>query len=134
MRLPAVLATVLLLALTGCGQSSAPTTGFEGEEADVAQVVGDLADAGQRNEPAEICGSVVSDELRQEIAAAGSTCEAEMRRAIEDADGFELDVEDVTITGDEATARVRGTDAGEDVVRTFELERSGDEWRIASFG
>ena len=55
-----------------------------------------------------------------------------MEKAIDDADDFELDVEDVTIDGDEATAKVKGSDQGEERVRDFEFVREGAGWRATS--
>ena len=46
--------------------------------------------------------------LREQIEAAGSTCEQELDKAIKDADDFDLEVDDVTIDGDQATAKVKG--------------------------
>jgi hypothetical protein len=57
-----------------------------------------------------------------------------MDKAIKDADDFELDVEDVTISGDKATAKVKGRDRDEDVVRDFEFVREGKDWRATSLG
>jgi hypothetical protein len=72
--------------------------------------------------------------LRDEIQEAGSSCEQEMDKAIKDADDFELDVEDVTISGEKATAKVKGRDQGEERVRDFEFVREGDDWRATSLG
>ena len=54
--------------------------------------------------------------------------------AIKDADDFDLDVEDVTIDGNQATAKVKGRDGDEDRVREFEFVREGRDWRATSLG
>jgi hypothetical protein len=53
-----------------------------------------------------------------------------MDKAIEDADEFDLDVLDVTVTGNEATARVRRGDEGP--TATFEFTRENGQWRATS--
>jgi hypothetical protein len=57
-----------------------------------------------------------------------------MDKAIKDADDFGLDVEDVTISGDTATAKVKGKNRGKDEVRTFRFERDGSTWRATDLG
>jgi hypothetical protein len=132
----ASLAVPLVLAAlaAGCGASASSAGDFEGEERRVADVVEKLQSAGETGDAAEICNEVLARELREEIQAAGANCEEELEKAIQDADDFELEVEDVTITGNTATARVRGREGDEDTVRTFEFVREGGEWRATSLG
>jgi hypothetical protein len=125
---------VLAVLAAGCGASASSAGDFEGEERQVADVVEQLQTAGESGDAAEICSEVLSSELREEMQAAGVNCEQELDKAIQDADDFELEVEDVTISGDTATARVRGGEGDEETVRTFEFAREGDGWRATSLG
>jgi hypothetical protein len=132
----ALLAVPLVLAAlaAGCGASSSSAGAFEGEEKRVADVVEKLQSAGETGDAAEICDEVLASELRDQIQAAGADCEQELDKAIKDADDFELEVEDVTISGNSATAKVRGRDDGEERVRDFEFVREGRDWRATSLG
>ena len=132
----AFLAVPLVLAAlaAGCGASTSSAGDFEGEERRVADVVEKLQSAGETGDAAEICDEVLARQLRDEMQAAGANCEQELDKAIKDADDFELEVEDVTISGDSATAKVRGQDQGEERVRDFEFVREGSEWRATSLG
>ena len=125
---------VLAALAAGCGASASSAGDFEGEERRVADVVEKLQSAGEAGDAAEICDEVLASELREEMQAAGANCEQELEKAIQDADDFELEVEDVTITGDTATARVRGREDDEEAVRTFEFAREGSGWRATSLG
>ena len=125
---------VLAALAAGCGASASSAGDFEGEERRVADVVEKLQSAGETGDAAEICDEVLASELREEMQAAGANCEQELEKAIKDADDFELEVEDVTITGDSATAKVRGRDRGEERVRDFEFVREGNSWRATSLG
>jgi hypothetical protein len=131
-----LLAVPLVLAalVAGCGSGPSSASDFEGEEKEVAELVEKLETAGESRDAKTICTEIVAKELSDQITAAGSSCDAEMEKAIEDAEDFTLDVEEVTITGDTATARVKGRDRGEDQVRTFEFEREGSGWRATSLG
>jgi hypothetical protein len=132
----ALLAVLLALAAvaSGCGGSASSAGDFEGEEKRVADVVEQLQSAGETGDAAEICNEVLAKQLRDQIQEAGANCEQELEKAIQDADDFELEVEDVTITGNSATAKVRGRDGGEERVRDFEFVREGRDWRATSLG
>ena len=137
MRIRAVAVAIAALALivAGCGQtggSSAPE--FKGAEKAVADVVADLQTAGSRKKPEDICDKLVTPALKEQIAEDGSDCQEEMKKAVEDADAFELEVTDVTISGSTATAKVKNVQRGEDTQRTFELALADGDWRISSFG
>ena len=125
---------VLAALAAGCGASASSAGDFEGEERRVADVVEKLQSAGETGDAAEICNEVLARQLRDEMQAAGANCEQELDKAIKDADDFELEVEDVTISGDSATAKVRGQDQGEERVRDFEFVREGNGWRATSLG
>ena len=124
----------VVLALAGCGQASTGNSAeeFEGEERAVAQVVEDLQEAGERQDAEKICSDILAEDLAARLKDAGTTCPAEIERSIQDADDFELEVEDVTVTGESAKATVRrGT--GEREERTvFEFVRASGSWRATS--
>jgi hypothetical protein len=131
--LPAVLLALAALA-SGCAGSASSAGDFQGEERRVADVVEKIQSAGQTGDAREICEQVLAKRLRDQIADAGSNCEQEIDKAIDDADDFELDVEAVTITGNTATAKVKGEDRGEERVRDFEFVREGSSWRATNLG
>jgi hypothetical protein len=132
----ALLAVPLALAAiaSGCAGSGSSASDFQGEEQKVADQVERVQSAGETGDAAVICDDVMAKSLRDQIAEAGSDCESEVDKAIKDADDFDLDVEDVTITGDKATAKVNGRDNGKDTVRDFEFVREGSDWRATSLG
>ena len=132
----AALAIPLLLAAlaSGCGASASSAGEFEGEEQNVAEVVEQLQSAGQSGDGGEICDELLAEPLRDQIQESGPTCEQELDKALADADDFELDVEDVTITGTSATARVKGRALDKDSVRELSLVQEGSDWRIAELG
>jgi hypothetical protein len=130
-RLAAGLAALLLLAGCGAGQPSSAER-FQGAERAIATQVEELQSAGQSDEPEEICANILSRRLVTELEAAGTTCDEEMGKAIDDADDFELDVREVVIRGNEATARVRRGEDGP--IATFEFVRENGQWRATSLG
>ena len=128
-RLAALLASV---ALAGCGaqaeQSSAEK--FQGEDRAVAQKIEDLQDAGEGRKPEDICSEILASSLVRQLEAAGVKCADEMKKAIDDADDFDLDVQKVTVSGSTATADVRRGDDGPTV--TMEFAKENGQWRATS--
>jgi hypothetical protein len=121
------------LALGGCGAAqSSSSSKFPGQAGQVAKVVDDLATAGRRKDAAKICSDVLSRSLVAAIRTAGSDCEQEMKKAIEDADDFDLEVQSVRITGNRAQARVRQGKKGP--LATFSFVKENGGWRATSLG
>lgn len=125
------LAAVLLpLALAACTTGQTSSTGsFKGEEKQVAQVVEDLQAAGEKKDAGEICSRILAPELVDELSAPGRSCTQEVDEALDDAESFALDVEDVQISGSGATARVKD---GDDAVREVRLVKQGAAWKISA--
>jgi hypothetical protein len=125
---PVILA---LLVLAGCGaEEDSSIDRFQGADREVAQKVEDLQEAGEGRNPEDICSNILSRTLVDQLEAAGTTCADEMDKAIDDADDFDLEVLDVTVSGNEATVRVRRGDDGPET--TFEFAREGGQWRATS--
>ena len=131
-----LLAVPLLLAAlaAGCTSGASSTSDFEGEEKQVADQVEKLETAGKSTDAKAICTEILAKSFSEEIDRAGSTCEDEVDKAIKDADDYDLEVEDVTISGDTATAKVKGSVGDEDAVRDFEFVREGKDWRATKLG
>jgi outer membrane PBP1 activator LpoA protein len=128
-----VFAVLAALVLAGCGaeaQSDSSVDSFRGEERNVAQKVEDLQEAGEGRNPEDICADILAASLVDELEEAGSDCQQEMQKAIDDADDFELEVLDVNVTGTTATARVRRGNDGPTQTMQFTQER--DEWRATA--
>ena len=131
MRRPFTLIALLLAtgSLAGCttANQNASAGSFEGAERDVAQVIDDLK--GSRD-PEEICSRYFTDAFAKSLEAGGEDCVDEVQATIRDVAGTDMDVDDVAVTGDRATAKV----SQDDKTATFELERGDDGWQISSLG
>lgn len=128
------LVAVAALALAGCGaaRTSSSSSKFQGEQGQVAKVVDDLASAGRRKDAAKICSDLLAPSLVAQIRSAGSDCEQEMKKAIDDADDFDLQVQTVRVTGNRAQARVRQGKDGP--LATFAFVKQNGGWRATSLG
>jgi hypothetical protein len=126
-----LLLAATLLALAGCGaEQESSIDRFQGTERDVAQKVEDLQEAGESGNAEDICSEILARSVVDQLSAAGADCTDEMEKAISDADDFDLEVRDVTVTGNQATVRVQRGDDGR--TATFEFTREGGQWRATS--
>jgi hypothetical protein len=124
---------LIVLGLAGCGaqaQSSSVDKFTDPDEKAVAQKVQDLADAGKRGKPDDICSNILAQSLVSQLNAAGTDCATEMSKAIDDANEFNLDVLKVTVTGNTATAEVKQGDKGSTV--TMDFTREKNSWRATA--
>ncbi len=132
MRLPTLLLALLAaLVLAACGETGDATGDFEGTEADVAQVVEDLQTAAQEDEPERICRNLLAPSLVTQLSEQQVDCPRAVSLALDDADGFDLEVRDVTVEGERATARVASGTGESAEQATMRFVRQGDNWRIA---
>ena len=123
----------LVLALAGCGttsQSSSVDNFSDPDQKAVAQKIEDLESAGKRNKPDDICSDILSAKVVSDLDSAGTDCATEMKKAIEDANDFDLDVTKVTVNGDTATATVRRGSEGPTEEMQFAREKGG--WRATA--
>jgi hypothetical protein len=124
---------LLLLALAGCGtqgQTSSVDNFTNSDQRAVAQKVEDLEDAGKGNNPDDICSNILAKSLVSQLDAAGTDCPTEMKKAIEDANDYDLDATKVTIAGTTATVEVeRGKDGP---TETMKFARENGDWRATS--
>jgi len=136
---PALLAT-----LAGCavvfGACTSSTTSnsasdFQGPQKAVAQVVDDFSSAGSDRDANKICEEFLAPSLIQAIQKASkTTCSNALDNRLDDADSFKLDVDKITINGDQATVTVTSDVGGSgdgDRRDTLQLQRIGNNWKIA---
>src|SRR5919198_6351749 len=124
---------LLVLALAGCTSQGATSSVDKFTNVDqraVAQKVEDLETAGKRNKPDDICSNILAKALVDQLNAAGTDCPTEMKKAIEDASDFDLEVVKVSITGATATAEVKRGKDGPTGPMSF--ARENGDWRATS--
>ena len=126
-----LLAALAAAGLAGCapsGGSGVDTGEFSGEEKRVAEAIDELADAGRRSDGERVCSDLLA---RRVVDQLGRRCAKALEDQLDNADVFELDVEDITVSGARATARVRSDFNGSEQPRTLVLVREGQDWKLA---
>jgi hypothetical protein len=132
---PFALAAAVLVA--GCTTQSSSnddsTSKFRGDQRLVANTVEDFESAASKGDQDKICRDLLAKALVQQYAQRGGTCEKAVDGALKDADSFDLTVEKVTISGQEATATVKADRGKKDINQSLTLVRQGAGWRISAF-
>jgi hypothetical protein len=130
---PALLLCVLSLVLAACGAESRDSAGeFTGAQRGVAAAVEDLESAARKNESEKACTKLLSARLLATLKERGTDCETALEDAFRDADTLDLTVEEVTIRGTTASAKVTSGKGEQKRTDTLELEKVGAAWRISS--
>jgi hypothetical protein len=129
-----VLALCLLaLVVAGCGDTPRDSDkSFKGDEQKVAATVEGLEEAARADKPGRVCTTLLSGALLATLKKQGTTCTTAVKDAISDADSFDLTVDDVTIQGTKATAKVISGKGSDEKTDTLELVKDGAAWKIAS--
>jgi hypothetical protein len=116
----------------GCGDDGDDVNNnaddYSGQDADVAQVVDDFANAGRDGDGDEICTEIFGEQLTQNVEKeAGQSCASEVQENLPE-DDYELEVNTLEVDGAAATVGVTDQD---DNTSVLHLEQDGGTWRIA---
>ena len=128
---PALLLCVLAFSLAACGAEPRDSAKeFTGEQRAVAAAVEDLESAARDNDSEAVCTKLFAQRLLSTLE--GTDCVAAVEDAFQDADAMELTVDEVTISGDTARAKVTSGTGSSKKTETLLLEKVGAAWRISS--
>jgi hypothetical protein len=130
---PAVLLCFLALLLGACGAEPRDSAKeFTGDERAVAVAVEDLESAARDNDTEAVCTKLFAQRLLSTLEQQGTDCATAVEDAFQDADALEITVDEVTISGNIARAKVTSGTGGSKKADTLELEKVGAAWRISS--
>jgi Putative lumazine-binding len=130
-RAPLALLCAALLAagLAACG-SSVSTSGFKGEQRQVAQVVADLQKHASALEANKICEEDLAAANVARLNAQGG-CKKALETQLKQIESFEATVESVHITGKTATAKVKSIHSGRNAIQTMAFVKERGKWRAS---
>jgi hypothetical protein len=131
---PLSLLCLPLLATTvaACG-SAVSTSSFKGEQQKVAQAVANLQSHATALEAKKICGEDLAAANVARLNASGG-CKKALESQVKQIDNFETTVESVQINGEQAIAKVKGTNAGKKAVETLTLVKESGKWKVSGVG
>jgi hypothetical protein len=128
------LAAMLLcgaLTLAACGGASP-------ERSDADRVRDTLAAFGQasaKHDYRRVCAELLAKPVIDSVRRAGLSCESAMKSALQGVQSPKLEVGEVTIKGNRASAKVHTTAANQPASDdTVALVREGGDWKIGALG
>jgi ABC-type Fe3+-hydroxamate transport system substrate-binding protein len=130
----ALAAAVLVAGCTTQSSSNDDSTSkFRGDQRLVANTVEDFESAASKGDQDKICRDLLAKALVQQYAQHGGTCEKAVDATLKDTDSFNLTVERVTISGQQANATVKADRGKKDINQALTLVKQGAGWRISAF-
>lgn len=123
-----VLALVLLVLFTGCGEDTSP-------EANVRSVVTRFGDASAKKDYQVICDELLAPALVGNVEQYGLPCELALKQGLGGVREPKLTLGAVEVDGERASARVTTMAKGQKPsTDTLALRLVTGEWRIAALG
>ncbi len=124
-----LLLVLAVCALAGCGDSG------PSDEQQIRAALAEFERATAARDYQALCDRVLAPELIETVKQIGLPCELALQKGFEDVENPRLTVGTVEVDGDNATAEVRSSAAGESPSEdTVELVKIRDGWRVASLG
>jgi hypothetical protein len=124
---------LVALVVAGCGGAARDSTKeFKGEEQKVAAVVEALETAARDDNADTVCARLFTSGRLAILKEQGTNCKTAVKDAFKDADSFDLTVDDVTISGNAATAKITSGTGSKEKSDTLDLKRDGAAWKVDS--
>jgi copper chaperone CopZ len=123
-------ASLLATGLAACG-STVATSGFKGEQHAVAQAVSNLQSHATALEAKKVCGEDLASVVVARLDTAAGGCKQAIESQLKQIDSFETTVESVRISGDRATAQVKGTRSGKKALQTLTFVKEAGKWKVS---
>jgi hypothetical protein len=119
--------------VSGCGGGAPRDSAkqFKGEERGVAAAIESLESAARKSDGATICRKLLAPNLLGTLRRQGTSCATAVKEQVKIADSFDLTVDDVTVDGAKATAKVTSGKGSKTSTDTLDLEKVGAAWKIA---
>jgi hypothetical protein len=126
---------LLALVLAGCGAAPRDSSEqFSGEEKNVAAAVERLETAGRDGDATTVCSKLLGTKLLSALEKQGTNCRTGVKEAFEDADTYDLTVDDVAFVGNGATTKVKYRSRSKEKTATLVLDKERGAWKISSLG
>jgi hypothetical protein len=131
------LAALLLcgaLALAACGGGDGAGAGPKRSEAErVRDTLSAFAQASAEHDYRRVCADLLAKPVIDSVRKAGLSCESAMKTALEGVEAPKLEVRQVTIKGNRASAKVHTTAANQQASDdTVALVKEGEDWKIGA--
>jgi arginyl-tRNA synthetase len=124
---------LLAASVAACG-STVSTSGYKGEDQEVAQAIANLQSDVKAGEEQKICSNDLASPVVARLDKLSGGCRQAIKNQLAEIDSLEVTVQAVQVTspGHSANARVKSSYAGKQTVRTVALVKEGKRWKLLS--
>lgn len=133
--MPSALSVAIVLSGCGPAPSGGSAKKYAGPEQAVAKVVDELGKAVRVGDAKKVCAEILAPQLAAKITSTQKKpCDKGLAKMMATGDDSAFTVDDVTLSGDRATASVHVGSGKDRQQARFELVKLRDRWQIASLG
>ncbi len=130
-RRPAGLLCGAIAAVTlGACASSVSTSGFKGEEHEVAQAIANLQADATAGEQKKVCERDLAKAVVTRLGGMKG-CESALKDQLSEIDSLQVEVRSIKLAGGSATATVRSTYNGKLTQSSLTLVKEGGGWKVS---
>jgi hypothetical protein len=125
---------LLAASLAACG-STVSTSGYKGEQLEVAQAISNLQSDVRAADQQKVCTRDLAGPVVARLNAARGGCKQALKNQLAEIDSLEVSVQSIQVSGTSAqhvaSARVKSSYAGKQTLRTVSLVKEGGKWKVA---
>ena len=129
-QLSAVLCALAVAAGLGACGETASTSGFKGEDHNVAQTVANFQSDATAGDQKKLCENDLAAALTARLRGSVG-CQAILKSQLHEIDALSLAIESIAVNGTSATAHVKSTYSGKSRISTLKLVKEGSRWKIS---
>jgi hypothetical protein len=115
--------------IAACGET-ASTSGFKGEEHNVAETVSSFQSDATAADEKKLCENDLAATLTKSLQGSGG-CQTALKNQLREVDALGLTIETISIKGKGALAKVKSAYSGKSRVTALTLVKEGSHWKIS---
>lgn len=120
-----------VLGVSACGETSS-TGSYKGESKKVAQTISNLQNDATTRSAGKVCSRDLAASVVKRLEASGTSCKKALEHQLSEVDTYSLTVESISVSGNDAKAKVKSTWSGKEKVREVSFVKEGGSWKVAS--
>lgn len=127
----AISATLCLAACGATSSTSSSSSSFTGEKKQVAEAISSFQSDATSLEASKICSELLAKPVKSRLESKGGSCEKSIKTQLEGVDTFSVTVEEISLSGEKATAKVKSTVCGKEAPGAISFEKEKGSWMIS---
>lgn len=119
------------IGVSACGETSS-TGSYKGESKKVAQTISNLQNDATTRNAGKVCSRDLAASVVKRLESNGDTCKKVLEKQLDEVDTYSLTVDSISVSGNDAKAKVKSIWSGKEKVHEVAFVKEGDSWKVAS--